>query len=183
MLAKYKNEEMFLQSWSPANQAYCHNNLEKSNDVPTLNEVRLCFGETFVTKFVCNMIANLLIFRGDTDKMNEAEILMCASLLVNNHQLCVLNLAFFLNFFFEMKCGRFKIFGDISSGKIMECYQEYKSWAIEKQFGIYEREQQRKRDEEWQEHLRQFRVAQEKIKRGELPAPKPIEYEKIGKNF
>ena len=179
VIAQYKNEQGFLAAWNPSNQAYCHNNLAKSIETPTVNEVRRCFGEEFLTKFVCGMLTNLIMFRGEEDAMDETEIAMCASLIVNNHNLCVLNLAFFLNFFFEMKCGKYKVFGKLSPGKLMECYQEYYKWAFDKQNFYYEEEEKRQRKVQMEKDMKEILAMREKIRKGEMPAPK-IDYEKIG---
>lgn len=180
VIALYKDASGFLSVWSPANQAYCHNNLAKSTNTPTVNEVRICFGEDFITRFVCGMISNLIVFRGEEDAMDDAEIAMCASLIVNNHNLCVLNTAFFLNFFFEMKCGKYKVFGKLTPGKLMECYQEYFQWAFEKQNYYYDEEEKRKRREQMEKDMEEARLMRERVKKGEIPAPKMIDYEKIG---
>lgn len=150
---RYGTKAEFLNSWKPAIETYCHNNLEKSVGTPSLNVVRNGYGEDVAITFVCKLIVDFLVFRGEDDSMDEMDVMMCASLIINNRELCMLNLPFIMNFFFDLKCGKYKIFGSVNAGKIMECFQEYYQWAFSKQNEYFEAQRKKAEKEEYEKNL------------------------------
>lgn len=161
VVERYGDKAKFLQMWKPSISVYCHNNLQKSIGTPTLNAVRNAYGEDVAITFISKLIADFLIFRGEENSMDEMDIIMCASLLIGNRELCSLNLAFFMNFFFEMKCGKYKIFGSVNAGKIMECFQEYFKWAYDKQNACYDEDRKQKEKEEYDNLIKQVKSDRE----------------------
>lgn len=178
--SRYGDSEALLLRFNPQNQCACAKAVNKSADAPLMIELIKGYGENVVVQLVVNQLADYYLYRR-TD-YTAAEMLQTARLMVSVDKFRLMNIAFVMTFFWELKTGEYEVYS-ADGVNIMTAFQKYYNKAIVRQREIIQQERNRKEAYEAEEHRKLVMKERELIKQGLLEAPKPIDYTKIGVNI
>lgn len=178
--SRYGNSEALLVRFNPQNQCACARAINKSADAPLMIELILGYGEDVIVQLVVNQLADYYLYRR-TD-YTAAEILQTARLMASTDKFRLMNIAFVMKFFWELKTGEFEVYG-ADGVNIMTAFKKYHDKAIIRQRELVEQEKNRRDAEEAEAHRQLVMKERELIKQGLLDAPKPLEYDKLCKKI
>lgn len=152
---RYGNELQMQSAWSPAAQAHCASNLEKSaTSVPFVRLIK-SYGENAVQVLLAAHMADAIITMADADSppINKSDIFTSAGLIVTDTRLMTLPMGMLLVFFHRAKSRRYKIYGKYATPqKLLETLQqEFPNLLVETERirkGIEERERAARLEEQ-----------------------------------
>ena len=121
------NFEQFTAKWCPANLSHIANNVERSENVPSLVMLMRTYGTD-------RMVNNLLLFLVGVAKMlklenvNFEDLATIARLITESPRLRVLNYAYIVTFFAKVAQGEYNIYSS-KPHQVMKAFHEYAAHA------------------------------------------------------
>lgn len=156
--AQFGDVSNFTRRFSPSHevQRHCALNVERAvrmgDRMPSMARAEVVYGAANVTALIRSHLAVALVAMGDEGKMDRADVALCAQAIADAPKLRVLKFPTVLAFFHALKCGEYKIYGQLTTRKLMEAFNEYAEKASQREYAERQRiEEELRRAEEAEE--------------------------------
>ena len=160
---KMGNFEQFTAKWCPANLSHIANNVERSENVPSLVMLMRTYGtEQIVNNLLLMLVGVAKMLK--LENVNFEDLTTIARLITESPRLRTLNYAYIVTFFQRVAQGEYNIFGS-KPHQVMKAFHEYATHASRMQ-AIMNETAQRKREDEKDQQSEKLTWSEFAAKRG-----------------
>lgn len=160
IVKRFGNAASFISSFKarPEVQEHCALHMRKAiemeDSMPSLGRAVAVYGRDVVSSHLSTHLTAALITMGETkaEKIDQYTVRSVGRSMAATRQWPHLRYSTIIGFFHSLTCGEYKIYGDVTPRKIMECFNEYCENANDREGAIRLEIEREKAERERREH-------------------------------
>lgn len=132
---RYGNAMQFVERFSPAKVNMLMDYIDQSAEAPNLAQLCKIYKPTVIRKWIAIHVKYVATLAGKVQFTDEdADI--TADLLYSDKESRLLNVVFYLGFFYELKCGKHALYS-FAPSDFLRAFQGYVAKARERQYKVF----------------------------------------------